>query len=132
MREREEAGAAGDDRHGSLRGQRAAPLCCVLPLGKRLPRGLGRREKGSVAAATALLGVAAVAKDRDLLVFAIGLLLIGLGEWINHPFQTRVFPGGIASGEVRRPKVPGLALVAVGTVLFCLALFRLAAPLLRE
>lgn len=93
--------------------------------------------KGAVAAATALLGVGAVADEKGLLTFALGLLLFGLGEWINHPFQTKVVPpmpgfphGAIGQGESRSPKFVGLIFDGVGLLLMCGGLYGLLGPIL--
>ena len=92
--------------------------------------------KGAVAAAVTLLGVGAVAKDSALLAFGLGLLLLGLGEWINHPFQSRFIPpqgygipAAIASGEVRSAGLLGLSFDALGLVLLGVGLFRIVWPL---
>lgn len=93
--------------------------------------------KGAVTAAVALLGVGAIAHEQALILLAVGLLLLGLGEWINHPFQTQIIPptfgmpgGGIASGEARRPKLFGMVLDLIGLGLLALGLFRLVEPVI--
>lgn len=95
--------------------------------------------KGAVAAAAGLLGVGAVAGNPALLTFGLGLLLLGLGEWINHPFQTQVIPptfgfpnGGIAEGEARRLTLLGLIFDAIGLSLLAVGLFRLAWPVVMN
>lgn len=95
--------------------------------------------KGAVAAAVTLLGVSAVAKDPALLVFGLGLLLLGLGEWINHPFQSRIvppmgygIPATIASGEVRSTNIVGVAFDILGVSLMCVGLYRVVWPLLAN
>jgi hypothetical protein len=93
--------------------------------------------KGAVAASVGLMGVSALASKPELLAFGLGLLMLGLGEWINHPFQTRIIPptygmptGGIASGEVRSPRLVGVAFGAVGLCLLAIGLFKLVWPLI--
>lgn len=93
--------------------------------------------KGAVAAAVALLGIGAVAKDATLIAIALGILFVGLGEWINHPFISRFIPSpgfgipsGIASGEVRRPNVAGIVLDILGLAFVVVGVVRLGVILL--
>lgn len=89
--------------------------------------------KGAVAASVAMIGLGAVADDPKIVAFAIGLLLIGLGEWINHPFGSAVvgsaFERYLISGETRNNKPLGVIIVLIGAALCLLALARLAISL---
>ncbi|WP_231753035.1 hypothetical protein [Burkholderia sp. TSV86] len=59
--------------------------------------------------------------NGPLVLLSIGLFMIGLGEWINHPLQTSA---GVNFGQKmvivahpRRPKVGGVVLDIVGAIL---------------
>lgn len=70
--------------------------------------------KGAVAASVPLLGLAGLSKERELVAMAVGLLFLGLGEWISHPIQTRIIEGAILSGEVRGPSLSASSSPASG------------------
>lgn len=70
---------------------------------------------------------------KDAILLGIGLIAVGIGEWMNHPFQTRfvrtpVGPG-TASGHTRLNCPAGVGLVVVGTALILLAAVRFALTL---
>lgn len=57
--------------------------------------------------------------NNVLFLLAFGGFLIGMGEWINRPYQERInldYSYKI-SGRPRRPKVGGIALDLVGAAL---------------
>ena len=94
--------------------------------------------KGAVAASVALLGIGGAARSKEILAFGLGLLLLGLGEWINHQLETYYVPPGggmgpsLASGEVRRPRLFGLLLDGVGILLFLAGLSRFVVSLFQK
>ncbi|WP_186269993.1 hypothetical protein [Burkholderia gladioli] len=57
--------------------------------------------------------------NAALFLLATGGFLIGMGEWVNHPYQEALSPDRSfkITGHLRRPKVGGLALDAVGALL---------------
>ena len=77
----------------------------------------------AVIAAGAVIAVPAITVGhRPALICAIGLLLFGVGEFINHPFRSRIIQDGwvrgVASGRARDPKPFGVLLDVVGLALF--------------
>jgi len=73
----------------------------------------------AVIAAGAVLAVPAITvQNGPALTFATGLLLFGIGEFINHPFRTTLvrdgLTTGVISGRKRSSKPFGLALDVVG------------------
>ncbi len=55
---------------------------------------------------------------------SLGCFLIGLGEWINHPLQTKLHTpnefmptGGITSGHPRNNRFLGICFVMIGILL---------------
>jgi hypothetical protein len=57
----------------------------------------------------------------------LGLLLFGVGQWIDHPVQTRRAGGAIVTGYPWRPTVFGIAISVLGGALFCYGLYRVVA-----
>jgi hypothetical protein len=53
-----------------------------------------------------------------------GGFFVGLGEWINHPLQTKVGPGMVITGHPRSNSVIGVLFVVVGLGLVGFGLFR--------
>lgn len=56
------------------------------------------------------------ADNKDVQMLGFGLIMVGVGEWINHPLQTVVLPpsvsmpAGIAKGHPWRAKPTGIIL----------------------
>lgn len=56
-------------------------------------------------------------------LISLGGFWIGLGEWINHPLQTRLmpatalFPSGVITGHPRNPKFIGVIFDILGAAL---------------
>jgi hypothetical protein len=78
----------------------------------------------AVIAAGVALGVAAVAASHTpLLIIALGMVLFGVGEFTNHPYQERVMldalnrPQYKISGHARRVGWLGLTLDIAGGLL---------------
>ena len=44
---------------------------------------------------------------RAAIVFGLGALVFGLGQWINHPLQTRICVGGMTTSYNRLPGLGG-------------------------
>lgn len=65
--------------------------------------------------------------NRVVLSAALGAVLHGLGQWINHPYQERIGPGFKIFGHTRKPSIPGVALELIGIALMCWGGWRLLA-----
>jgi len=71
------------------------------------------------------------ADNKQIQVLGIGLILVGLGEWINHPRQTRItppnayLPQGIVTGHPWRPKFLGVVLDLLGIAAVGYSLYKL-------
>lgn len=80
-------------------------------------------------AVLALVAVVAIPHDPELrkaLIFlALGGLFVGLGQWIDHPYQAIIGPGGWLHGYPFRPSFFGTVLQLVGVVLVGRALWLL-------
>lgn len=66
-------------------------------------------------------------------LFSLGVLCFGLGEWINHPFQTILIApnptspgGGRLSGHPRGNRPTGVILVLTGLALMATAVYKIA------
>lgn len=59
-----------------------------------------------------------VISNGSLVLLSIGLFMIGLGEWINHPYQEQISPDRTfkITGHPRKLKPGGVILDAVGSV----------------
>lgn len=80
------------------------------------------------AAAGALIAIAsAPTQFRPGMIIGIGILLFGIGEWINHPVRTGLGYGGVLTGYPRSNKPLGLLIAALGIGLFAFGLYRLVA-----
>ena len=66
-------------------------------------------------------------------VIALGVFFIGLGEWTNHPLQTRVMydvadrPSGLITGHPRNVRPVGVVFDVLGCGLVVLGAYRLFA-----
>ena len=85
---------------------------------------------GAVAALS--IDLKGIANAHALSLF-LGVLFIGLGEWINHPLQTKLMPpnvyvpgGGIISGNPRNPSLVGSLFDLLGFILICIAIYKIA------
>ena len=65
-------------------------------------------------------------------LISLGAIFIGLGEWINHPLQTRILPPGPhysgwlkGQGYLRSNSFLGIAFDFVGVTLIGLGLYKL-------
>lgn len=67
------------------------------------------------AAGLAVTLAAIAVKERDIVIFGLGLAAFGLGEWLNRPQVGEMLPGGILKSWYEwRPCISGLALNAIG------------------
>lgn len=91
---------------------------------------------GLVVAGGAVLGVAKLAPDpKAAFALGLGLLLFGIGEWMNHPVQTRI-EGGMGrlwqlSGHPRSPTLGGTAFSLCGLLLLGGGVVRVAIALFQ-
>ena len=60
-------------------------------------------------------------------LMGLGLLFLGIGEWINHPIQMKRSGGVTTESYPWRFNFPGVLLDVIGTGLFLFGLFRLLA-----
>lgn len=54
------------------------------------------------------------AENTTVIQFSLGGVLIGLGEWINHPFQTKVGDGFKITGYPRNNSALGIIFNLIG------------------
>lgn len=55
----------------------------------------------------------------------IGCILIGLGEWINHPYQEQIGVGFKISGHPRSNSLLGIVFVMIGIAIAAFGVYRL-------
>ncbi|MBI1887798.1 MAG: hypothetical protein HYS19_05430 [Nitrosomonadales bacterium] len=85
---------------------------------------------GVIAAMTfELKGIA----NAHAIIMSLGVLFVGLGEWINHPLQTKIMPpnvymggGGIISGHPRNPNFLGTLFDILGFILICISIYKIS------
>jgi len=53
---------------------------------------------------------------------SVGVVFIGIGEWINHPLQTRLVPGYKTTGYNRINTFPGNSwdIIGIGLIIYAL------------
>ncbi|EOV8217199.1 hypothetical protein ACOGYS_000200 [Edwardsiella piscicida] len=57
---------------------------------------------------------------------SVGMFLIGLGEWINHPFRARfIAPNLVARGYSRYPCAIGIIIDIIGVILLIIGIIKL-------
>ena len=85
---------------------------------------------GTVAALS--IELKGIANAHALSMF-LGLMFVGIGEWINHPLQTKLMPpnayapgGGIISGHPRNPSLLGSLFDILGFLLISVAVYKIA------
>jgi hypothetical protein len=71
-------------------------------------------------------------ENSHVAVLSLGASLIGLGEWVNHPFQTIIvspsegYPGwGKLSGHPRKNTLLGNTFLLIGLVILGVGIYRL-------
>ena len=71
--------------------------------------------------------------NAHALLLSLGTMFIGIGEWINHPLQTRVLHptaytprGSIITGYPRNPSTLGNLFDLLGFALLALAIYKIA------
>ena len=84
------------------------------------------------AIASLAVDVKGIANAHGLLL-SLGTMFMGIGEWINHPLQTKLMHptiyapnGGIITGHPRNPSNLGNLFDVLGFVLLVVALFKIA------
>jgi hypothetical protein len=79
-----------------------------------------------LAAAGAAVLVASIAvKSTPTIFLGLGLLACGVGEWIDHPLQTRLGHGFKITGYPRSPSILGVLLDCLGAILLIVGLIKL-------
>lgn len=80
-----------------------------------------------VAAGTVIAAPAGATGNAPFFLVGIGLVLIGVGEFVSHPYQEQIRSGlgqhWKLSGRQRRWRAPGVALDLVGLALFGYGLY---------
>jgi hypothetical protein len=78
------------------------------------------------------LTVNLVAIDNTVVqLISIGAFFIGIGEWINHPLQTRLmpasvlYPAGKITGNPRNPSFTGILFDILGCLLVGIGIYKL-------
>lgn len=83
----------------------------------------------SFAGGVALAVAAAAIGHNALILIGVGFACFGLGEWINRPIQQALHHGygtqGIITSYPWRPRPVGLALDALGIILFFIGIYQL-------
>lgn len=81
-----------------------------------------------VAMTVELKGVA----NAHALVMSLGILCVGMGEWINHPLQTKLMPpnfyarsGGVITSHPRSNSVVGVLFDILGFTLAAIAIYKI-------
>lgn len=80
-----------------------------------------------MAAGAVIAAPAGATGNAPFFLVGIGLVVLGAGEFISHPYQVRLAPGWKISGRPRRWRVPGVVLDVVGVALFVYGLWRIIA-----
>ncbi|MEQ8283285.1 MAG: hypothetical protein RIC04_15005 [Parvibaculum sp.] len=84
-----------------------------------------------IAVGAVIASASAASGNAAALLVGLGFVLVGVGEFINHPFRSDIQfddvgrPAYQISGRARAPKVVGLAVDAFGVVLLLLGLYRI-------
>ena len=69
-----------------------------------------------------IVGALALGDDPDLrkalTVGGVGGVLVGVGQWIDHPYRTRLIPGGKIHGYPYQPSIIGTCITVAGLVFF--------------
>lgn len=65
--------------------------------------------------------------NAHVLLAALGLFFVGIGEWINHPLQTRVGINFTITGYPRRPSSLGTLFDLMGALLLAIGLGKIIA-----
>jgi len=64
-------------------------------------------------------------KNCVVQLFSLGAVFIGIGEWMNHPLQTRIVPGYKITGHPRINTFGGSALDLLGLVLLIIGIVKI-------
>lgn len=87
----------------------------------------------AIAAGVAIIAAGAAVQHGALIAFGAGLVLIGVGEFVNHPYvQIPTVVDGFGrvvqavEGHPRRNNFGGVLFVVAGTVLLAIGCVRLA------
>jgi hypothetical protein len=58
-------------------------------------------------------------------IVGLGIFAVGIGEWLNHPYQERIMGTWHGSGYIRSPGLIGRTLDLLGAILIGIGLYRL-------
>jgi len=68
--------------------------------------------------------------NNHALLLSLGVFFFGIGEWINHPLQTKIVPpnvyiagGGIITGHPRNPSLLGSLFDILGFIIIAMAVY---------
>lgn len=63
--------------------------------------------------------------NKAVFAMALGALIFGFGQWINHPLQTQLGPGVKITSYNRKARLSGVLTELGGVVIFALGLYLL-------
>jgi hypothetical protein len=88
--------------------------------------------KALIAAGLLALLVSIATGKETFVALSLGIFMIGVGEWINHPTRTAFvdredgFPSqGILTIKTRRPSLLGWTVDCLGVIFFAVGIYRL-------
>lgn len=71
--------------------------------------------------------------NKDAFILFLGMFFVGIGEWINHPLETRIVGpyvysagGGIVTGNPRKNVTLGTLCDILGAVLIGVGVYKIA------
>ena len=64
-------------------------------------------------------------ENKTAILISLGCLFIGLGEWINHPLQTRIATGMKITSYNRSASLRGSLFDVLGFLLVCIGAYPL-------
>lgn len=91
--------------------------------------------KGMIAVGAVILGAGVFGRDQGAVALGIGFVLLGLGEWINHPRREGMIGDGLERYKIvstaRRPSLFGTVFSIAGGGLLLAGVARLAIALFK-
>ena len=78
-----------------------------------------------IAAGAVIAAPAGATGNSPFFLVGIGLVMLGAGEFICHPYRETHFPGGKITGRPRRWSLPGLFMDLIGLSLFAYGIWQI-------